>query len=55
MSILTDKVIATVSGDIQRGTLRPGDKVPTEVALMKQLSVSRSVVREAMSRLRLRR
>jgi GntR family transcriptional regulator, transcriptional repressor for pyruvate dehydrogenase complex len=51
MSLLTDKVIATVSDDIQRGTLRPGDKVPTEVALMKQLSVSRSVVREAMSRL----
>ena len=51
MSSLTDKVIATVSGDIQRGVLRPGDKVPTELALMKQLSVSRSVVREAMSRL----
>jgi GntR family transcriptional regulator, transcriptional repressor for pyruvate dehydrogenase complex len=51
MSSLTDKVIATVSQDIQRGVLRPGDKVPTELALMKQLSVSRSVVREAMSRL----
>jgi GntR family transcriptional regulator, transcriptional repressor for pyruvate dehydrogenase complex len=51
MSSLTDKVIATVSGDIQRGVLRAGDKVPTELALMKQLSVSRSVVREAMSRL----
>ena len=31
--------------------LRPGDKMPTEVALMKKLSVSRSVVREAVSRL----
>ena len=51
MSSLTDKVIATVSDGIQRGALRPGDKVPTELALMKQLSVSRSVVREAMSRL----
>ena len=51
MSSLTDKVIATVSDGIQRGVLRPGDKVPTELALMKQLSVSRSVVREAMSRL----
>lgn len=51
MSSLTDKVIATVSDEIQRGALRPGDKVPTELALMKQLSVSRSVVREAMSRL----
>jgi len=51
MSSLTDKVVATLLDDIQRGALRPGDKIPTEVAMMKQLSVSRSVVREAISRL----
>lgn len=51
MSSLTDKVVATLSEDIERGMLRPGDRIPTEVALMKQLSVSRSVVREAISRL----
>lgn len=51
MSVLTDKVVATVCDEIQRGVLRPGDKAPTEVALMKKLAVSRSVVREAMSRL----
>jgi DNA-binding FadR family transcriptional regulator len=51
MSSLTDKVVATLFEDIERGVLRPGDKIPTEVALMQQLSVSRSVVREAVSRL----
>ncbi|SAK39087.1 GntR family transcriptional regulator [Caballeronia fortuita] len=51
MASLTDKVVATLSEDIERGVLRPGDKLPTEAALMKQLSVSRSVVREAVSRL----
>jgi GntR family transcriptional regulator, transcriptional repressor for pyruvate dehydrogenase complex len=51
MGSLTDKVVATLFEDIERGVLRPGDKIPTEVALMKQLSVSRSVVREAVSRL----
>ena len=51
MASLTDKVVATLFEDIERGVLRPGDKIPTEVALMKQLSVSRSVVREAVSRL----
>jgi len=51
MASLTEKVVATLFEDIERGVLRPGDKIPTEVALMKQLSVSRSVVREAVSRL----
>ncbi|SAK93153.1 GntR family transcriptional regulator [Caballeronia glebae] len=51
MASLTDKVVATLIEDIERGVLRPGDKIPTEAALMKQLSVSRSVVREAVSRL----
>ncbi|CAG4889692.1 FadR/GntR family transcriptional regulator [Paraburkholderia gardini] len=51
MSSLTEKVVATLSGEIRRGALRPGDRIPTEVEMMKQLSVSRSVVREAISRL----
>ncbi|KND60930.1 putative D-glucarate or D-galactorate regulator, GntR family [Candidatus Burkholderia verschuerenii] len=51
MASLTDKVVATLIEDIERGALRPGDKIPTEAALMKQLSVSRSVVRAAVSRL----
>jgi GntR family transcriptional regulator, transcriptional repressor for pyruvate dehydrogenase complex len=51
MASLTEKVVATLFDEIERGTLRPGDKIPTEAELMKQLSVSRSVVREAVSRL----
>ncbi|MFL9982354.1 FadR/GntR family transcriptional regulator [Paraburkholderia sediminicola] len=51
MSSLTEKVVATLSDEIRRGSLRPGDRIPTEVAMMKQLSVSRSVIREAISRL----
>ncbi|SAL09758.1 FadR/GntR family transcriptional regulator [Caballeronia telluris] len=51
MSSLTDKVVTMLREQIERGMLRPGDKIPTEVALMKELSVSRSVVREAVSRL----
>ncbi|MGF6776873.1 FadR/GntR family transcriptional regulator [Paraburkholderia sp. GAS334] len=51
MSSLTDKVVATLTDEIRRGALRPGDRIPTEVEMMKQLSVSRSVVREAISRL----
>ncbi|MBC8732996.1 FadR/GntR family transcriptional regulator [Paraburkholderia sp. UCT2] len=55
MSSLTEKVVATLSDEIRRGALRPGDRIPTEVAMMKQLSVSRSVVREAISRLQAER
>jgi len=51
MSSLSEKVVASLSEDIRRGALRPGDRLPTEVEMMKQLSVSRSVVREAISRL----
>ena len=34
MASLTEKVVASLSEDIERGVLRPGDKIPTEVALM---------------------
>ncbi|WP_246793268.1 FadR/GntR family transcriptional regulator [Burkholderia perseverans] len=51
MSSLSEKVVASLSEEIRRGMLRPGDRLPTEVAMMKQLSVSRSVIREAISRL----
>lgn len=37
---------------IESGRLAAGDKLPTEVQLVKQLGVSRTVVREAISRLR---
>lgn len=36
---------------ILRGDIKPGERLPTEPALMQTFGVSRSVVREAMSRL----
>jgi GntR family transcriptional repressor for pyruvate dehydrogenase complex len=49
---LADRVAALLSEEIESGRLAEGDKLPTEVELVKQLGVSRTVVREAVSRLR---
>ncbi|MEW2395315.1 FadR/GntR family transcriptional regulator [Streptomyces sp. NPDC046862] len=49
---LADQVAALLSEEIESGRLAEGDQLPTEVALVKQLGVSRTVVREALSRLR---
>ncbi|MEU1666279.1 FadR/GntR family transcriptional regulator [Streptomyces sparsogenes] len=49
---LADRVAAMLSEEIESGRLAEGDKLPTEVQLVKQLGVSRTVVREAISRLR---
>ncbi|MFI7635911.1 FadR/GntR family transcriptional regulator [Nonomuraea sp. NPDC049400] len=49
---LADQVAAMLSEEIESGRLAEGDKLPTEVELVKQLGVSRTVVREAVSRLR---
>ncbi|OAH14019.1 FadR/GntR family transcriptional regulator [Streptomyces jeddahensis] len=49
---LADRVAAVLSEEIESGRLAEGDKLPTEVELVKQLGVSRTVVREAVSRLR---
>jgi DNA-binding FadR family transcriptional regulator len=40
-----------MSAKIQRGLYRPGEKLPTEPEVMAEQGVSRTVVREAMSRL----
>ena len=45
------RVVDGVAGRILSGALRPGERVPTEPALMQEFGVSRSVVREALSRL----
>ncbi|MEF7613944.1 FadR/GntR family transcriptional regulator [Aquincola sp. MAHUQ-54] len=45
------RVVDSVAGRIQGGLLKPGERVPSEPELMRELGVSRSVVREAMSRL----
>lgn len=45
------RVFDSVAERIRDGRLKPGDRVPPEPELMRELSVSRTVVREAMSRL----
>ena len=49
---LPDRVAAILAGEIDKGNLRPGDKLPTEVALATQFRVSRAVIREALSQLK---
>jgi GntR family transcriptional regulator, transcriptional repressor for pyruvate dehydrogenase complex len=48
---LAEQVVAYVNEQIASRALKPGDKLPTESSLMTQLAVSRTVVREAISRL----
>ncbi len=49
---LSDRLAALLHSQIERGELNPGDRLPTEPALSAQHGVSRTVVREAVSRLR---
>jgi GntR family transcriptional repressor for pyruvate dehydrogenase complex len=49
---LSDQVADTLVADIRAGRLAAGDKLPTEAALVTQFTVSRTVVREALSRLK---
>jgi DNA-binding FadR family transcriptional regulator len=49
---LTSQVLRDLSGRIERGELKPGDRLPTERELMAAYRVSRTVVREAISSLR---
>lgn len=48
---LVQEVVQHLLLQIQSGQLKPGDKLPTESAVMGELGVSRTVVREAISRL----
>jgi len=49
---LPDQVAEIIEQEIQKGNLRPGDKLPPETELSQKFGVSRSVVREALSRLK---
>ncbi len=49
---LSDRVAQALGGEIRDGRLAPGDKLPTEADLVAQFAVSRTVVREAISRLK---
>ena len=48
---LVREVVESLGQDIRAGQLRPGAKLPSEAAIMAQFEVSRTVVREAISRL----
>lgn len=48
---LTDRVAIALRGMITADKMQPGDKLPTERALIESFGVSRTVVREALSRL----
>jgi GntR family transcriptional repressor for pyruvate dehydrogenase complex len=49
---LSDQVAEAMAAEIRAGRLVAGDKLPTEAVLVAQFSVSRTVVREALSRLK---
>lgn len=49
---LSDKVADALASEIREGQLVAGDKLPTEASLVARFSVSRTVVREALSRLK---
>jgi GntR family transcriptional regulator, transcriptional repressor for pyruvate dehydrogenase complex len=44
-------VVEALSERLRHGELQPGDKLPTEAQVMSEFGVSRTVVREALSRL----
>lgn len=48
---LAQALVDTLGSRIREQQLRPGDRLPTEAALVAEFSVSRTVVREALSRL----
>jgi DNA-binding FadR family transcriptional regulator len=48
---LTFELVEQLSTEIQNGTLSSGQKLPTEAAIMERFGVSRTVVREAISKL----
>jgi GntR family transcriptional repressor for pyruvate dehydrogenase complex len=45
---LTDRLAARLIAQIEQGTLKPGERLPTEAELSRAHGVSRSVVREAV-------
>ena len=48
---LVNEIVESLSTSIREGGFRPGDKLPTEAEIMARFDVSRTVVRESLSRL----
>ena len=51
---LSDRLASRLIAQIEKGTLRPGDRLPTEAQMAESHGVSRSVVREAMHQIKSR-
>ena len=49
---LPDRISSEILAQVSDGRLKPGDALPTEIALASSFGVSRNVVREAIARLR---
>jgi DNA-binding FadR family transcriptional regulator len=45
------EIVDALAGNIREGLIKPGDKLPTESEIMGRFDVSRTVVREALSKL----
>jgi GntR family transcriptional repressor for pyruvate dehydrogenase complex len=48
---LVGEIVENLAASIRKGHLRPGEKLPTEAEIMAKFDVSRTVVRESLSRL----
>ena len=46
------RVAESIAGQIETGELRPGDKLPSEIAIAEQYQVAYSTARRAMKELR---
>lgn len=49
---LPDEIAKLLRDEVSKGTLKPGDRLPTEQQLCRMFGVSRPVIREAISRLK---
>jgi len=52
---LVNEVVESLTASIRDGQIKPGDKLPTESEIVARFDVSRTVVREAISRLQANR
>ncbi|WP_431097013.1 FadR/GntR family transcriptional regulator [Polaromonas aquatica] len=48
---LVGEIVESLAGSIREGRLQPGEKLPTEAEIMARFDVSRTVVRESLSKL----
>ena len=48
---LVTEIVESLTNSILNGDIKPGEKLPTEAAIMARFDVSRTVVREAISKL----